>query len=152
MATLELVPVLDTDYWILNPGYLHTCTLAHLGSCAARLEAAPPKGRARLRPGRRGQDARVPRVSNATRRLFAMRLHRIIIHRNNRATGHPTIGAAGTAPGPPLRVDTHRLRTAFYDSMTSKVLMMVPSRAMVTVQYGFAAVVNDEGKIMSADI
>ncbi len=55
------------------------------------------QGRVRLRPGRRRQDACAPRKSNATRIPFSVNRHRIIIHRNNRATGHPTIAAAGTA-------------------------------------------------------
>ncbi len=46
--------------------------------------------------------------------FLAVRLHRIIIHRNNRATGHPIIGiAAGTAPDPPGAVAPSTIYT-FY--------------------------------------
>ncbi len=83
---------IDGDTWTgIGTEYLHTCKLTHLGPCGARLEAAPPRGRARFRPGRRGQDARAPRESNATRISFSMSRHRIINHRNNGAAGHPTI-------------------------------------------------------------
>ncbi len=41
----------------------------------------------------RGQDARVPRESPMQRGISLATLrHRIINHRNNWATGHPTIG------------------------------------------------------------
>ena len=52
----------------------------------------PMGGRVALPRDHRGQDARVPRGGQMQRGNFlATRRHRIINHRNNRATGHPTI-------------------------------------------------------------
>ena len=55
-------------------------------------DAHVPRERARLRPGRRRQDVRVPRKGQRQSGIsLSTRFHRIINHRNNRATGHPVI-------------------------------------------------------------